>query len=190
EVTPLMIDNTVYICTPHDKVIALDAVTGKPKWVFDAHLKEPMKQTMQHLTCRGVSYYGGSAAGNVPTASQDLQGGEDKRLAESDAEVTTQNAGVPQNIVTGKAKPGDPNPVVDHKEPAPTAAAIDPNCVKRLFAPTSDGRLIALSAATGLICPGFGGDDGTINLWANMPNVNTGSIYSTSPPLVTDHLVV
>src|SRR5581483_11259076 len=66
----------------------------------------------------------------------------------------------------------------------------DPSCVKRLFAPTSDGRLISLSAATGLICPGFGGDDGTINLWANMPNITTGSIYSTSPPLVTDHLVV
>lgn len=191
EVTPLMVDGTVYICTPHDKVIALDAVTGKQKWVFDAHLKEPMKLTMQHLTCRGVSYFDGTAAGNGPaTASQDLQGGEDKRLAESDAEVTTQNAGVPQNVVTGKAKPGDPNPVVNHKEASNVVAAVDPACVKRLFAPTSDGRLIALSASTGLICPGFGGDDGTVNLWANMPNITTGSIYSTSPPVVTDHLVV
>jgi quinoprotein glucose dehydrogenase len=189
EVTPLMIDGTVYICTPHDKVIALDAVTGKQKWVFDAHLKEPMKQTMQHLTCRGVSYYDGSGQ-NAQTASQDLQGGEDKRLAASDAEVTTQNAGVPQNVVTGKAKPGDPNPVVNHKEASNVIAAVDPACVKRLFAPTSDGRLIALSASTGLICPGFGGDDGTINLWANMPNITTGSLYSTSPPVVTDHLVI
>jgi len=192
EVTPLMIDGTVYICTPHDKVIALDAVTGKQKWVFDPHLKEPMKQTMQHLTCRGVSYFDGTAAGNAPaTASQDLQGGEEKRLAASDAEVTTQNAGVPQNVVTGKAKPGDPNPVVNHKEASnEIVAAVDPACVKRLFAPTSDGRLIALSASTGLICPGFGGDDGTINLWANMPNITTGSIYSTSPPVVTDHLII
>ena len=191
EVTPLMIDNTVYICTPHDLVIALDAVTGKEKWRFDAHLKEPMRQTMQHLTCRGVSYYDGSAVGQpAATASQDLQGGEDKRLAESTAEVTTQNAGVPQNVVTGKAKPGDPNPVVNHKDPSSIMAATDPACVKRLFAPTSDGRLIALSASTGLICPGFGGNDGTVNLWANMPNITTGSIYSTSPPLVTDHLVV
>jgi quinoprotein glucose dehydrogenase len=191
EVTPLMIDGTVFICTPHDLVIALDAVTGKEKWRFDPHLKQPIRQTQQHLTCRGVSYYDGSIAANAPaTASQDLQGGEKKRLAESDAEVTTQNAGVPQNIVTGKAKAGDPNPVVNHKEASDVVAAIDPACVKRLFAPTSDGRLIALSASTGLICPGFGGNDGTINLWANMPNVSTGSIYSTSPPVVTDHLVV
>ena len=191
EVTPLMIDGTVYICTPHDKVIALDAVTGKEKWVFDAHLKQPMKQTMQHLTCRGVTYYDGSAGGQpVATASQDLANGEEKRLQDSDAEVTTQNAGVPQNIVTGKAKAGDPNPVVNHLEASNLIAATDPACVKRLFAPTSDGRLIALSASTGLICPGFGGDNGTINLWANMPNITTGSIYSTSPPLVTDRLVI
>src|SRR5699024_31199 len=39
-------------------------------------------------------------------------------------------------------------------------------------------------------CPGFGGRDGTVNLWANMPNVTPGSIYSTSPPVVTDRLVI
>ncbi|HET6618824.1 MAG TPA: hypothetical protein VFG64_02720 [Dongiaceae bacterium] len=54
EVTPLMVDNTVYICTPHNLVIALDAVTGKEKWRFDPHLKQPPTQTTQHLTCRGV----------------------------------------------------------------------------------------------------------------------------------------
>jgi quinoprotein glucose dehydrogenase len=184
-----MVDNTVYICTPHDKVIALDAVTGREKWRFDAHLKEPIHQTTQHLTCRGVAYYDGSAA-NLPTADADLKGGEDKRLAESTAEVTTQNAGVPQNIVTGKAKPGDPNPIVNHLEASNVIATIDPACVKRIFAPTSDGRLISLSASTGLICPGFGGDNGTINLWANMPNITTGSVYSTSPPVVTDRLII
>jgi quinoprotein glucose dehydrogenase len=188
EVTPLMVDNTVYICTPHDLVIALDAVTGKEKWRFDPKLKQPNRQTTQHMTCRGVSYFDGAA--NAPQASASAAPTpEDKLVSESAADVTTEAAGVPQNVVTGQAKKGDPNPVVNRKEAAKTVAT-DPTCVKRLFAPTSDGRLIALSAATGKICPGFGGDDGTINLWANMPNVTPGSIYSTSPPVVTDHLII
>ncbi|QIB34573.1 membrane-bound PQQ-dependent dehydrogenase, glucose/quinate/shikimate family [Ancylobacter pratisalsi] len=194
EVTPLMIDNTVYICTPHSLVIALDAVSGKEKWRFDPQLKQTLKQTTQHLTCRGVSYYDGSSAlvtaGQTPSPARGPEGTPDaQRVAESAADVTTQAAGVPQNVVTGQAKPGAPNPVVDRKGVA-AAGPVDPTCVKRLFAPTSDGRLIALSAETGKICPGFGGDDGTINLWANMPNVTPGSVYATSPPVVTDKLVI
>ena len=195
EDTPLMIDGTVYICTPHNLVIALDAVTGKEKWRFDPHLKQTAKQTTQHLTCRGVSYFDGTSAKPAPSGQQPAVTAdsttktEEQRVEESAAEVTTGAAGVPQNVVTGQAKRGDPNPIVDHK----TTSAIanpDATCIKRLFAPTSDGRLISISAETGKICPGFGGDDGTINLWANMPNITPGSIYSTSPPVVTDRLVI
>ncbi|QPC95989.1 membrane-bound PQQ-dependent dehydrogenase, glucose/quinate/shikimate family [Mesorhizobium sp. INR15] len=195
EDTPLMIDGTVYVCTPHNLVIALDAVSGKEKWRFDPHLKQTAKQTTQHLTCRGVSYFDGAsakpaAAGQQPPVTADsTTKTEEQRVAESAAEVTTGAAGVPQNVVTGQAKRGDPNPVVNHKTTA-AMANLDPTCIKRLFAPTSDGRLISISAETGKICPGFGGDDGTINLWANMPNISPGSIYSTSPPLVTDRLVI
>lgn len=45
-----MVDNTVYVCTPHNLVIALDAVSGKEKWRFDPHLQQTVKQTTQHLT--------------------------------------------------------------------------------------------------------------------------------------------
>lgn len=190
EVTPLMIDDTVYICTPHNLVIALDAVTGKEKWRFDPRLKQSPKQTTQHLTCRGVSYFDGTSVATLPGGrAQGAAMTEEQRLAASVAEVTTQAAGVPQNVVTGQAKAGDANPVVNRKAPA-AAVAADPSCVKRLFVPTSDGRLISISASTGDICPGFGGDDGTVNLWANMPNITPGSIYTTSPPVVTDHLVI
>ncbi|ANN58731.1 glucose dehydrogenase [Mesorhizobium loti NZP2037] len=195
EDTPLMIDGTVFVCTPHNLVIALDAVSGKEKWRFDPHLKQTAKQTTQHLTCRGVSYFDGTSTKPAPIGQQPAVTAdsttktEEQRVEESAAEVTTGAAGVPQNVVTGQAKRGDPNPIVDHK----TTSAIanpDPTCIKRLFAPTSDGRLISISAETGKICPGFGGDDGTINLWANMPNISPGSIYSTSPPVVTDRLVI
>ena len=212
EVTPLVFDDTMYICTPFSTVIALDPVTGAEKWRFDPMLKEPALQTTQHMTCRGVSYFDGTKAPQntaTPPATTDPEATapadttpaapapaapsgsttEADRLAASAAEVTTQAAGVPQNIVTGAAKEGDPNPEVDRKA-ATAATTPTPGCEKRLFVPTSDGRLIAISAASGTICPGFGGDNGTVNLWANMPNVTPGSAYSTSPPVVTDHLIV
>ena len=194
EVTPLVFDDTMYVCTPFATVIALDPVTGEEKWRFDPQLKQPPSQTTQHMTCRGVSYFDGS---RHPRPQQQTPSGEDQvaaaetetdRVAQSAAEVTTQAAGVPQNVVTGNAEPGAPNPTVERD--ASTTASISNECVKRLFVPTSDGRLISISAETGEICPGFGGEDGTVNLWANMPNVTPGSFYSTSPPVVTDHLIV
>ncbi len=45
----------MYICTTHQKLVALDPATGKAKWTFDPKLKAD--NTFQHLTCRGVSYY-------------------------------------------------------------------------------------------------------------------------------------
>ena len=55
EVTPIKIRDTLYLCTPHQKLFALDAATGKEKWTFDPQLKTD--PTFQHVTCRGVSYY-------------------------------------------------------------------------------------------------------------------------------------
>jgi quinoprotein glucose dehydrogenase len=57
ELTPLKVGNSVYICTPHDWAIALDAVSGRPLWRFDPHIREAAN--LQHLTCRGVSYHSG-----------------------------------------------------------------------------------------------------------------------------------
>src|SRR5690349_708112 len=36
EATPLIVNGTMYVVTPRQKVIALDAATGKQKWVFDS----------------------------------------------------------------------------------------------------------------------------------------------------------
>lgn len=47
-----------------------------------------------------------------------------------------------------------------------------------------------MSAETGVICPGFGGDGGTVSLWLHMPNVSPSAYYSTSPPLVTNDSIV
>jgi quinoprotein glucose dehydrogenase len=55
QVTPLKIGDSLYLCTPHNWAIALDAATGKEKWKFDP--KVGFNTDRQHQTCRGVSYW-------------------------------------------------------------------------------------------------------------------------------------
>ena len=55
QVTPIKVGDNMYICTTHQRLVALDPATGKEKWNFDPQLKAD--HTYQHLTCRGVSYY-------------------------------------------------------------------------------------------------------------------------------------
>jgi len=60
EATPLKVNNTLYFCTPHNEVHALNPETGAVKWKY-----EPTKDRsylQQHQTCRGVSYYEADAA--------------------------------------------------------------------------------------------------------------------------------
>ncbi|MGO2957895.1 MAG: glucose/quinate/shikimate family membrane-bound PQQ-dependent dehydrogenase [Acetobacter sp.] len=54
EATPIKIRDTLYLCSPHQMVFALDAATGKQKWKFDPKLA--YNPSFQHMTCRGVSY--------------------------------------------------------------------------------------------------------------------------------------
>lgn len=188
EATPLVVDNRLYVCTPFGTVIALDAASGEELWVFDPQLRKPPRETTQHMSCRGVSYYDGTAVtetaeNNSPALSPE------ERVQKSAESVTLEAAGVPQNVAAGQAERDEPNPQVT-REPAESAVATLPQCRRRLYYSTPDGRLISLSAETGEICPGFGGEDGTVNLWANMPNITPGSVYSTSPPVVTDRVVI
>ena len=55
QVTPLKVGNTMYLCTPLNKVIALDPVTGKEKWRFDPKIEET-EGNKQWKRCRGVAY--------------------------------------------------------------------------------------------------------------------------------------
>ena len=64
EVTPLKVGDTVYVCTPHDLVLALDAETGRERWRFDPHIR--VSPHYQHLTCRGVSYLDSARLDRAP----------------------------------------------------------------------------------------------------------------------------
>lgn len=55
QVTPLKIDDTLYLCTPHNIAIALDADTGTEKWRYNPQVSANTQR--QHQTCRGVTYW-------------------------------------------------------------------------------------------------------------------------------------
>ncbi|MXV44746.1 membrane-bound PQQ-dependent dehydrogenase, glucose/quinate/shikimate family [Saccharibacter sp. 17.LH.SD] len=55
EATPIEFNGTLYFCSIHQKLFAVDAATGTTKWVFDP--KVVIKPSYQHLTCRGVSKF-------------------------------------------------------------------------------------------------------------------------------------
>ncbi|MCJ9719494.1 glucose/quinate/shikimate family membrane-bound PQQ-dependent dehydrogenase [Agrobacterium sp. SHOUNA12C] len=84
QVTPLKVGDTLYLCTPHNLAIALDAVSGKEKWRFDSN--SGMNPDRQHQTCRGVTYYHDQAAtAGVPCADRVYLPTSDARLIALDA---------------------------------------------------------------------------------------------------------
>ena len=160
QVTPLKVGNRLFLCTPHQSVIALDATTGAEVWRYNPQIQG--KLALQHLTCRGLSYQAASpplaapaAAGQPPVAA---------------AQAPVQRPGLPVAATAA----------------VPTTAS----CPGKLFMPTADGRVIALNPDSGAVCTSFGSGTGQIDLWAHMPNVKPGAYYSTSPPVLARGLII
>ena len=60
EATPILIDGKLFLSTPYDHVIALNAVTGAKIWEFDPKLEHPYG--FSEVTSRGVSAWRDAAA--------------------------------------------------------------------------------------------------------------------------------
>jgi quinoprotein glucose dehydrogenase len=89
EATPLYVDGTLYLSTPLGRVIALDPVTGRQRWAFDA--KVPRDAGYGDFASRGVSTW---------------QRGRERRIyvATIDARLIALNAGTGRPVQTfGKA---------------------------------------------------------------------------------------
>ncbi|MBK0097578.1 membrane-bound PQQ-dependent dehydrogenase, glucose/quinate/shikimate family [Erwinia sp. S63] len=54
--TPLQIGNRLYLCTPHNNVIAVDATTGKELWKTEINAKQK-----KWMRCRGLAYFDAQA---------------------------------------------------------------------------------------------------------------------------------
>src|SRR5215813_2984947 len=128
EATPLMVDGTLFLSTPYDRVIALDPETGVERWTYDPEVNRARRFAI--VTSRGVSTW-----------------------------------------LDPDAAPGSP-------------------CRRRIFVATIDARLIALDAAGGMPCAGFG-RDGQVDLSAGIKVIDASCCYQvTSPPAVVHGLVV
>ncbi len=75
--TPLQIGNRLYLCTPHNNVIAVDATTGKELWKTEINAKQK-----KWMRCRGLAYFDAQAPlqqpdlpGSTPVATASLPAG-------------------------------------------------------------------------------------------------------------------
>ncbi len=129
EVTPLVVDGTMYVITPTGVVAALDAATGVERWRYDAGV-DPHRG-YGDFASRGVSFW------------------RDRR------------------------------------------ASTGATCTRRVFAATIDARLVALDAASGRPCAGFGAG-GVVDLRRGLRvTPSEFQFYEvTSPPAVVGDLVV
>lgn len=72
---------------------------------------------------------------------------------------------------------------------AQDTAATPAMCRKRIFNATTDARLIALDADSGKPCADFG-NNGVVDLHANMGDVRPHALMQTAAPLVAGNLVI
>ena len=124
--TPILVGDTLYVCTPRNRIVALDPNTGEERWVFDSKVKT---EGMYIVTCRGVSHW------------------LDNQVAD-----------------------GEP-------------------CREKIYMGTLDARMIAIDAATGRLCSGFG-DNGTIDLSEGIGERRPGEYGVTSPPALINGMLV
>src|SRR3546814_20890673 len=83
QATPLMVNDTLYMCNMHNEVRALDIETGKTLWSFD-----PKIDTSAVFTgiCRGVAYYQQPGATGL-CADRIISFGLDARMFAIDAQT-------------------------------------------------------------------------------------------------------
>ncbi|MBB4003307.1 PQQ-binding-like beta-propeller repeat protein [Aurantimonas endophytica] len=216
QVTPLKIGDRLFLCTPHQNVIAVNATTGEEIWRYDPQIQGEL--ALQHLTCRGLSYQppGDATAAAAPTAVPDAaateapdaatpagatppaaaadteQAGEGEAPAATATELS-QGGNLTAPQTGGEAETDQPvSPEASAGQPvaATTSSRDTATCDAKLFMPTADARVIALDPETGAVCGNFGNGTGQIDLWQRMPNVNPGSYYSTSPVIVAGNLII
>lgn len=85
QVTPLMVDGTLYGCTAYNAVFALDPVTGKEIWRHDTAIHFAVAG---HAVCRGVAFFR-APAGTAECPARLLLGTADNRLIALDARTGT-----------------------------------------------------------------------------------------------------
>ncbi|MFA1750430.1 glucose/quinate/shikimate family membrane-bound PQQ-dependent dehydrogenase [Xanthomonas campestris] len=109
--TLLKVGDLLYICTPTQKVIAVEAANGKERWRFDPQTNPKAMAGVAATTCRGVSYYQ-APEGTAECPTRIFWPMVDGRLGALDAQTGKlcasfgNNGYVDLNAGTGNTKPG------------------------------------------------------------------------------------
>jgi quinoprotein glucose dehydrogenase len=87
EATPILAHDVLFFCTPYNRVIALEAATGKELWAHEPEPKLDRAYHEQHsLICRGVSHWEeANPDASKPCQSRIFQGVLDGRIEALDA---------------------------------------------------------------------------------------------------------
>ena len=85
EATPILAEDTLYFCTPLNRVIALDPATGTERWSFDPEIDLAGRYANQ-FNCRGVTFWRDPAAETeADCQARIFTGTNDARLIALDA---------------------------------------------------------------------------------------------------------
>ena len=166
EQTPVVIGSTLYYCTPFDRVFALDAATGRQRWVFDP--RKPIagspaifSDAMKQKHCRGVAYW------------RDATATPGSLCAERIYRALGDRAIVALDTRTGRPCPGFGAPnrhagFVSHKDfdprgEGPVSASSPPIVIGDVLVAATGARDSLVDAADGIV-RGFDARDGRM-LW-------------------------
>ena len=94
EVTPILADGRLFLCTPFNEVIALDAETGAEAWRFDPNIATEDVRPANDFTCRGVAFWrDAQAPDGAACRSRVIEGTNDGRVIALDARTGKRCAG-------------------------------------------------------------------------------------------------
>jgi len=99
QVTPILFEDTLYLCSPFNRVIALDPRTGTARWTFDPKVEirkdnQSRKTDGGALRCRGVAAWtDAEAPPSAPCSRRIFEGVIDGRLIALDARTGAVCAG-------------------------------------------------------------------------------------------------
>jgi quinoprotein glucose dehydrogenase len=87
EATPILVDGLLYVCSPFNRVFALDPQSGALRWSFDPAIDLAGRYANQ-LVCRGVAYWRDAAASEGASCARRIfTATNDARLFAIDAET-------------------------------------------------------------------------------------------------------
>ncbi len=109
--TPLVVDDTLYVCTPYNEVIALDPETGEELWKHDPGVSS---EGAHVINCRGISsWVDPQAAAGAACRRRLVMGTVDARMIELDARTGERCAGfgdggeIDLRAGLGEVRPGE-----------------------------------------------------------------------------------